>query len=74
MHITLSTGFYPVQSTEEELRIQYVASQALYLLGEKIPEVGGALMSSATRYSATKHNKENEKRPLFCGATRLLAH
>jgi hypothetical protein len=26
-------------------------------------------MSSATRYSATKHNKENEKRPLFSGAT-----
>ncbi len=38
------------------------------------PEVGVALMSSATRYSATKRDKENEKRPLFWGATRLLAH
>ena len=47
-------------------------------------EVGVALMSSATRYSAkrysatrysaTKRDKENEKRPLFWGATRLLAH
>jgi hypothetical protein len=38
---------------------------------EKIPtsddfaKVGVALMSSALRFSATKRNKENEKRPLF---------
>jgi hypothetical protein len=28
-------------------------------------KVGGVLMSYATRYSATKRNKVNEKRPLF---------
>ncbi len=47
------------------LTVVDIPADATTVVGVPISYVGGALMSSATRCSATKRDKENEKRPLF---------